>query len=242
MKTSPPENLWWEVNISWLVGTLVLWHQKQRNAVARPDTIRSTIFLCAQKLTDSQLNLLKSEVFVNDPRDALSASASECRVTETGATLGCSSKLFRSARSRKANLASILLSLLTRPDKTSQIKQEGQHPLTGQRAANFRLLANQWAERRLATQWRHGCRVNCVQRRCFQWGRSLCVQISRERSYPMQIYWYHSKGNWLRYNCAADIFYIMKLCSRRFVLYCRNCLKDDKLRYLIPILRKLGAA
>jgi len=24
------------------------------------------------------------------------------------------------------------------------VKQEGQHPLTGQRAANFRLLANQW--------------------------------------------------------------------------------------------------
>ena len=37
-------------------------------------------------------------------------------------------------------------------------KQEGQHPLTGQRAANFRLLANQWAERRLVIQWRHGCR------------------------------------------------------------------------------------
>jgi len=34
--------------------------------------------------------------------------------------------------------------------------QEGQHPLTGQRAANFRLLANQWAARKLATQWRHG--------------------------------------------------------------------------------------
>jgi len=30
--------------------------------------------------------------------------------------------------------------------------QEGQHPLTGQRAANFRLLANQRAERRLVTQ------------------------------------------------------------------------------------------
>ena len=30
--------------------------------------------------------------------------------------------------------------------------QEGQHPLTGQRAANFRLLANQSAERRLVTQ------------------------------------------------------------------------------------------
>jgi len=37
--------------------------------------------------------------------------------------------------------------------------QEGQHPLTGQRAAT-----------------------------CFQWGRSLCVRISRERSYPLPIY------------------------------------------------------
>jgi len=34
----------------------------------------------------------------------------------------------------------------------------------------------------------------------------------------------------------------MKLCSRLLVLYCRNCLKEDKFRYLIPILRKLGAA
>ena len=40
-----------------------------------------------------------------------------------------------------------------------ECKQEGQHPLTEQRAANFRLLANQWAERRLVTQWRHGCRA-----------------------------------------------------------------------------------
>ena len=71
-------------------------------------------------------------------------------------------------------------------------------------------------------------------------GRSLCVQISREQSYPLPIYWYHSKDNWLRYNFATDSFYIMKLCSRLLVLYCRNCLKDDKFRYLIPILRKLG--
>ena len=41
---------------------------------------------------------------------------------------------------------------------------------------------------------------------------------------------------------AADSFYIMKLCSRLLVLYCRNCPTDDKFRYLIPILRKLGAA
>jgi len=33
-------------------------------------------------------------------------------------------------------------------------------------------------------------------------GRSLCVHISRERSYPLPIYWYHSKGNWLRYHIA----------------------------------------
>ena len=38
-------------------------------------------------------------------------------------------------------------------------QQEGQHPLTGERAANFRLLANQWAKHRLVTQWRHGCRA-----------------------------------------------------------------------------------
>jgi len=72
--------------------------------------------------------------------------------------------------------------------------------------------------------------AKCVQRRFFQWGRSLCIQISSERSYPLPIYWYHSKDNWLRYNFAADSFYIMKLFSRLFVLYCRNCAKDDKFR------------
>jgi len=41
---------------------------------------------------------------------------------------------------------------------------------------------------------------------------------------------------------CADSFYIMKLCSRLLVLYCRNCMKDDKFRYLIPILKNLGAA
>ena len=36
--------------------------------------------------------------------------------------------------------------------------------------------------------------------------------------------------------------YTMKLCSILFVIYCRSCPKDDKFRYFIPILRKLGAA
>ena len=46
-------------------------------------------------------------------------------------------------------------------------------------------------------------------------GRSICVQITRERSYPLPIYWYHSKGSWLRYNFAAESFYILKICSRQ---------------------------
>jgi len=100
-------------------------------------------------------------------------------------------------------------------------EQEGQHPLTGQRAANFRLLTNHWAERRLVTQWRHGCRAmrrSVCNAGASNAGRSFCVQIWRERSYPLPIYWHHSKDNWMRYNTAAESFYIMKLCSRRFVL------------------------
>jgi len=40
--------------------------------------------------------------------------------------------------------------------------------------------------------------------------------------------WYHLKDNSFRYKFAAESFYIMKLCSTLFVLYCRNCPKDDK--------------
>jgi len=34
----------------------------------------------------------------------------------------------------------------------------------------------------------------------------------------------------LLYNFAAESFYIMKVRSRLFVLYCRNYPKDDKFR------------
>jgi len=85
--------------------------------------------------------------------------------------------------------------------------------------------------------------AKCVQRMRFQWGGSVPLRSDiKGTELPLPIYWYHSKGNWLRYNFAADSCYIMKLCSRLLVLYCRNCMKDDKFRYLIPILRKLGAA
>jgi len=40
----------------------------------------------------------------------------------------------------------------------------------------------------------------------------LCSDI-KGMELPLPIYWYHSKGNWLRYNHATDSFYIMKLCS-----------------------------
>ena len=38
----------------------------------------------------------------------------------------------------------------------------------------------------------------------------------------------------MRYNFAADSFYIMKLCSRLFVLYCRSRPKDDKSKHFDP--------
>ena len=38
----------------------------------------------------------------------------------------------------------------------------------------------------------------------------------------------------MRYNIAADSFYIMKLCSRLFVLYCRSRPKDDRSRHFDP--------
>jgi len=36
------------------------------------------------------------------------------------------------------------------------------------------------------------------------------------------------------YNFAADSFYIMKLCSRLFVVYCRSHPKDDRSRHFDP--------
>ena len=38
----------------------------------------------------------------------------------------------------------------------------------------------------------------------------------------------------MRYNFAIDSFYIMKLCSRLFVLYCRSRPKDDRSRHFYP--------
>jgi len=64
--------------------------------------------------------------------------------------------------------------------------------------------------------------------------RALGGKISGGRGRPLPIYSYHSKVNWLRYDFAADSFYIMKLCSRLFVLYCRSPPKDDNSRHFDP--------
>jgi len=72
--------------------------------------------------------------------------------------------------------------------------------------------------------------MKCVQRRCLQWGSVPLRSDIKGTELPPPIYWYHLKGNWLRYEFAADSFYILKLCSRLFVLYRRNCPKDDKCR------------
>jgi len=42
------------------------------------------------------------------------------------------------------------------------------------------------------------------------------------------------------YNFAADSFYIMKLCSRLFVLHCRNRPKYDRSRHFDPHFEEVG--
>ena len=43
----------------------------------------------------------------------------------------------------------------------------------------------------------------------------------------------------MRYNLAADSFYIMKLCSRLFVLYYRSRPEDDASRHFDPHFEKV---
>ena len=38
--------------------------------------------------------------------------------------------------------------------------------------------------------------AKCVQRRCFQWGSVPLRSDMKGWSYPLPMYWYHSKGNW----------------------------------------------
>ena len=131
-------------------------------------------------------------------------------------------------------------------DFVTFITQEGQHPLTGQRAANFKLLTNQWAERRLVTQCRHGCRTmrrSVCNAGASNGSRCLCVQISRERSYPLPIYWYHTKGNLIALQLCRWQFSYNETFQQTFrPLLSKLSKRPHKSRYFISILRKLGAA
>jgi len=62
----------------------------------------------------------------------------------------------------------------------------------------------------------------------------LEARFQGEGVVPLPIYWYHSKGNWMLYNFAADSFYIMKLCRRLFVLHCRSRPKYDTSMHFDP--------
>jgi len=44
------------------------------------------------------------------------------------------------------------------------------------------------------------------------------------------------------YNFAADSFYIMKLCSRLFVLDCRSCPKYDTAMHFDPHFEEVGGS
>ena len=68
----------------------------------------------------------------------------------------------------------------------------------------------------------------------------LEARFQGEGVIPLPIYWYHSKGNWMHYNFAADTFYIMKLCSRLFVLHCRSRSKYDNSRHFDPHFEEVG--
>jgi len=96
----------------------------------------------------SELQLLAAMCLVH----LYTMSCHACRSRENSRTVRCQQLTIR-------HITRVCLSVCMSVYLCTRIpQQEGQHPLTGLRAANFRLLANQWADRRLVTQWRHGCR------------------------------------------------------------------------------------
>ena len=82
--------------------------------------------------------------------------------------------------------------------------------------------------------------AKCVQRRCFQCGSvPLRSDIKGTELLPANILIPLER----RYNFALRVFLYNDILQQTFlfVLYCRNCPKDDKCKYFIPILRKLWA-
>jgi len=79
-----------------------------------------------------------------------------------------------------------------------------------------------------------------VQHTCFQWESVPLRSDIKGMELPPANILIPLERQLIALQLVTDSFYIMKLSSRLLVLYCRNSPKDDKFRYLIPILRKLG--
>jgi len=85
-------------------------------------------------------------------------------------------------------------------------------------------------------------RPNVSKLAAFRRGRSLGVKISGRKGRPPANILTPLERQLIALQFCCCHFYTMNVCSRLFILYCRNCPKDDKLRYFMPILRQLGAA
>jgi len=114
------------------------------------------------------------------------------------------------------------------------IKQEGQHPLTGQRADKFQATGKPVSRTQTSdamTSRLPRYEAKCVQRRCFQWESvPLHSDIKERTELPPANILISLERQLIALQLCPYSFYIMKLCSRLFVLYCRNCPKDDKFR------------
>jgi len=86
--------------------------------------------------------------------------------------------------------------------------------------------------------WLRHYKAKYVKTRCLQGLGHLEPRFQGEVVVPCQYIDTTRKAIECATAFTADSFYIMKLCSRLFVLYCRNCPKDDKFKYFIHIFRK----
>jgi len=75
-----------------------------------------------------------------------------------------------------------------------------------------------------------GYDAKCVQRSCFHWGSVLLRSDIKGTQLPPANILILLERQLIALQLCRWQFYIMKLCSRLFVLYCRNCPKYDKFR------------
>ena len=100
----------------------------------------------------------------------------------------------------------ILLAILTRRPASADRIARHQFQATGQPVS--RTQASDAMTSRLPRY-----EAKCVQHRCFQCGSVPYLRSDiKGTELPLPIYWYHSKGNWLCYNFAAESFWATVVC------------------------------